>query len=140
MGTDQHSRYRQVAIYARLEEAEVARGVLESDGIPAALLDAQMAGLGLGPTVGGVRLLVPAPDEARAVELLTLPAAFAGEPPSSTPTPLPGSVYAPTPAPFPRYEPLPVAQAPGPLALRAAVVVLALALAAIGLLAAAELR
>jgi len=47
--------------------------VLESDGIPAALLDAQVAGLGLGPAAGGVRLLVPPWDFERAQELLATP-------------------------------------------------------------------
>jgi Putative prokaryotic signal transducing protein len=47
--------------------------VLESDGIPAALLDAQIAGLGLGPAAGGVRLLVPARDLERAQEILAAP-------------------------------------------------------------------
>jgi hypothetical protein len=112
---DQHAQYRQVAVYGRLSEAEVARGVLEADGIPAALLDTQMAGLGLGPAVGGVRLLVPGWAEARAVELLAPPVAG----PLEGLAPLPGTLATVTP-PAPAVSP-PATPAPGPLALRIAV-------------------
>jgi hypothetical protein len=59
-----------VGTYARPQEAEVARGLLESEGIPAALLGAHVAALGLGPAVATVRLLVPEHDAALARELL----------------------------------------------------------------------
>lgn len=100
-----------MAVFHRLEEAELARGLLESDGIPVALLDAQMAALGLGPAVGGVRLLVPAWDEARALELLAPPPWS----PESTPTPAAGGALdpAPTPAPGPARFPART-PAPGP--------------------------
>lgn len=115
---DQRADYRQIAAYHRLEEAEVARGLLESDGIPAALLDAQVAALGLGPAVGGVRLLVPAWAEARAVELLTPPEGGPPELALVTPTPLPGTLPAIGPAgPAPAGAAPP---APGPLAVRIA--------------------
>lgn len=148
MSLDQRSDYRQVAVFSRLDEAEVARGMLEADGIPAALLDAQVAALGLGPAVGGVRLLVPAWDEARAVELLTQPA---WSPDGAAPTPTPWGLTSPTPPPAPAGAPTPAplprgarpgegaALAPdlaaGPLALRVAVLVaLALAVAVIAAL------
>jgi hypothetical protein len=112
-----------VAIYARLDEAEVARGVLESDGIPAALLDAQVAALGLGPAVGGVRVLVPARDEARAVELLAPPPVGLLDGYLLTPAPMPGtlSTVSVTPAPFAHADPPPAPPTAGPLALRVAV-------------------
>jgi hypothetical protein len=59
-----------VGTYARPQEAEVARGLLESEGIPVALLGAHVAALGLGPAVAAVRLLVPEHDAALAQELL----------------------------------------------------------------------
>lgn len=102
--------------------------MLEADGIPAALLDAQVAALGLGPAVGGVRLLVPAWDEGRALELLGQPAwAPEGSSPTPwglTPLPTPGPSPAPTPPPVPAaLGPAPAQAAPGPLALRVAVLV-----------------
>ena len=115
---DQRAEYRQIAVYHRLEEAEIARGLLDADGIPAALLDAQVAALGLGPAVGGVRLLVPAWAEARAVALLTPPEGGPPELALATPTPLPGTLQAVSisrPA-----APRPAPPAPGPLALRLA--------------------
>lgn len=78
-------------MYARLEEAELARGLLEADGIPVALLDTQVAALGLGPALGGVRLLVPAWDEARALELLAAPPGAPLDEDAPTPAPLPGT-------------------------------------------------
>jgi hypothetical protein len=81
--------YGQLAVYARLEEAELARGMLEGDGIPVALLDAQVAGLGLASATGGVRLLVPLWDLDRARELLTTPVLTGEHPVGPTPTPLP---------------------------------------------------
>jgi len=142
MSLDQRADYRQVAVFNRLEEAEVARGMLEADGIPAALLDAQVAALGLGPAVGGVRLLVPAWDEGRALELLGQPA-WTAEEGAPTPwglTPVPGGARSATPAthrpPGPAtFELAPALAAPGPLALRVAVLVaLALALAVVAAL------
>jgi len=128
------SQYRQVAAYARLEEAEVARGVLESDGIPVALLDAQVAALGLGPAVGGVRVLVPAWDEARAIELLTPPATGPLDGLTLTPAPLPGTLATVTPLPRAPVVLPPAPPAEGPLALRLAV------LAALALVAALLVR
>jgi len=97
-----------VAVFHRLEEAELARGLLEADGIPAALLDAQMAALGLGPAVGGVRLLVPAWDEARALELLAPPPWS----PESTPTPAAGWALDPAPTPAPGADRPPASRRP----------------------------
>lgn len=68
--SQQHSpEYRTVAAFANVAEAELARGVLESDGIPAALLDGLDAALlpGAGQPV---RVLVPADDLERARALL----------------------------------------------------------------------
>ena len=68
------------------------RGVLEADGIPAALLDTQVAGLGLGPAAGGVRVLVPARDLWRARELLSAPVPTGELDLAATRTPPPGQV------------------------------------------------
>jgi hypothetical protein len=66
----QHSPdYRTVAAFGNVTEAELARGVLESDGIPAALLD--FVDATLLPGAGrSVRVLVPADDLDRARDLL----------------------------------------------------------------------
>lgn len=90
--------YRVIAVFGRLEQAELARGLLESEGIPAALLDAQVASLGLGPGLGGVRLLVPAWDVELAAALLAPPAVGSVEDQPPTPTPLPGRLEAFEPA------------------------------------------
>ncbi len=84
--------YRVIAVFGRLEQAELARGLLESEGIPAALLDAQVASLGLGPAMGGVRLLVPAWDAELAAALLAPPAVGTVEDHAPTPAPLPGGL------------------------------------------------
>jgi hypothetical protein len=126
---DQRSEYQQVAVYARLEEAELARGLLEADGIPAALLDAHVAALGLGAAVGGVRLLAPAWSTERAAELLSPPPLGADDWPATTPTPLPGTLRALAPLPATAAGPAPAA--PGPLALRVAVAVALALLAAV---------
>jgi hypothetical protein len=66
----QHSpEYRTVAAFGNVAEAELARGVLESDGIPAALLDGLDAAL-LPGAGRSVRVLVPADDLDRARTLL----------------------------------------------------------------------
>jgi hypothetical protein len=126
----QGSEYQQVAVFTRLEEAELARGLLESDGIPAALLDAHVTAL--LPSVGGVRLLVPAWSAERAAELLSPPPLGADDWPAATPTPRPDSLrtLAPLPAPTAGLPPA----SPGPLALRVAVAV-ALALLVVVVLA-----
>lgn len=66
---DQHGpEYRTVAVYWTVPEAELARGLLASDGIPVAALDGVDAALLPGTTP--VRLLVPAGDLDRARLLL----------------------------------------------------------------------
>jgi hypothetical protein len=66
----QHSPdYRTVAAFGNVAEAELARGLLESDGIPAALLDGIDAAL-LPGAGRSVRVLVPAVDLDRARDLL----------------------------------------------------------------------
>lgn len=70
MQEPQHSpEYRTVAAFGNVAEAELARGVLESDGIPAALLDGLDAAL-LPGAGHSVRVLVPADDLDRARALL----------------------------------------------------------------------
>jgi len=67
---EQHtSDYRTVAVFGSLPDAERARGLLESDGIFAAVRDAADPGFvaGISPCV---RLLVPARDLPRARDLL----------------------------------------------------------------------
>lgn len=66
---DQHGpEYRTVAVYWTVPEAELARGLLESDGIPVASVDEVDATLLPGTTP--VRLLVPADDLQRSRLLL----------------------------------------------------------------------
>jgi len=119
-----------VAVYGRLEEAELARGLLEAEGIPAALLDAHVAALGLGPAVGGVRLLVPAWSAERAVDLLSPPPVADDPGPATTPAPLPGT-YPVLATPALSAAPTKAPPAPGSLALRVAVVVAVALLAAL---------
>jgi hypothetical protein len=61
--------YRTVAAFGSVADAELARSVLEADGIPAALLDGLDAALlpGAGQSV---RVLVPSEDLDRARDLL----------------------------------------------------------------------
>ena len=70
----QHSpEYRTVAVFGCLTEAELARGLLESDGIAAAVLEG--ADAALLPGAGqAVRVLVPLDDLSRARDLLAEPA------------------------------------------------------------------
>jgi hypothetical protein len=120
------AHYLQVAAYTRLDEAELARGLLESEGIQVALLDAQVSALGLGAAIGGVRMLVPAWEARRAHDLLSdPPRAAPGDGEVATPTPFPGVRLAAVPA------------APPPIATRIALMV---ALALLGAVAAAVLR
>jgi hypothetical protein len=66
---DHHGpEYRTVAVYWTMPEAELARGLLESDGIPVAALDG--ADATLLPGTAPVRLLVPAHDLDRSRLLL----------------------------------------------------------------------
>jgi hypothetical protein len=66
---DHHGpEYRTVAVYWTVTEAELARGLLESDGIPVAALDG--ADAALLPGTAPVRLLVPADDLDRSRLLL----------------------------------------------------------------------
>ncbi len=68
---EQHSPdYRTVAVFWALVDAELARGLLEADGIPVALQDAGAAALLPGTAGVSVRLLVPAADLPRAREIL----------------------------------------------------------------------
>lgn len=66
---EQHTpEYRTVAVYWTVPEAELARGLLASDGIPVAALDT--ADATLLPGTAPVRLLVPAHDLDRSRLLL----------------------------------------------------------------------
>lgn len=72
----QHSpEYRIVAVFACVAEAEVVRGVLESDGIAAAVFEGADAAL-LPGADRAVRVLVPSKDLGRARDLIASP----GEP------------------------------------------------------------
>lgn len=55
-------------------EAEIMRGRLEAEGIPAVLFDTGIASL-IGPGLSGVRLMVDEDDADAARRLLGLPAA-----------------------------------------------------------------
>lgn len=81
--------YRTVAAFGTLADAELARGVLESDGIPAALLGGLDAALlpGAGQSV---RVLVPSEDLDRARELLGPAEPIAADPAADLVTPAPG--------------------------------------------------
>ena len=65
--------YRTVAVYWTVAEAELARGLLVSDGLAPALLDALDAALLPGAGTAAIQLLVPAAELDRARELLTGP-------------------------------------------------------------------
>jgi hypothetical protein len=66
---EQHSAdYRTLAVFGSVPDAERARGLLESDGIVAAVQDAREAA---AVRAGAVKLLVPARDLDRARRLLT---------------------------------------------------------------------
>jgi len=71
---DHGAQYRCIATFGSTAEAEVVRGLLESEGILVALLDAQVASLGLGPAVAQVQVLVPARDVPMALDLIGQPA------------------------------------------------------------------
>lgn len=85
-----------MAVFGCITDAELARGLLEADGIAAAVLDGADAALfpGAGRTV---RVLVPHDDLCRARELLTEPAELAAieadelVPPASPEAPTEGS-------------------------------------------------
>ncbi len=70
---EQHSsEYRTVAVFGSLAEAELVRGMLEADGIAAAVLEGTDAAL--LPGVGrSIRVLVPVHDLPRAREILASP-------------------------------------------------------------------
>ncbi|MCW5747147.1 MAG: DUF2007 domain-containing protein [Alphaproteobacteria bacterium] len=57
-------------------QAHMARGLLDTNGIPSVMIDVAMAGSGLGGVVGGVKLKVRAADLASAKALLADPMAF----------------------------------------------------------------
>lgn len=96
--------YQQVAAYARIDEAELARGLLESEGIQVALLDDHVAAMGFGPGGGSVRVLVPAWDAGRATAILADPPPLDTGDDSVTPVPRPAnrqrSPVAPAPVPM----------------------------------------
>lgn len=72
--TEHSPEYRTIAVFGCVADAELARGVLEADGIPVAVLDA--ADAALLPGAGrAVRVLVPNGDLSRARELLATSAA-----------------------------------------------------------------
>ncbi|ACG74936.1 conserved hypothetical protein [Anaeromyxobacter sp. K] len=81
-GSAQHSsEYRTVAVYWTRAEAELARGMLEADGIPAAFRDG--ADAALLPGTRALRLMVPAMDLDRSRDILATPEpAHAAEPPA----------------------------------------------------------
>lgn len=68
---DHSSNYRTLAVFWTRAEAELARGVLEADGVPVAFLDAATATL--FPGTAPLRLMVPAADLERARLLLGSP-------------------------------------------------------------------
>lgn len=65
--------YRTVAVFWTVAEAELARGLLESDGLAPALLDALDAALLPGAGTAAIQLKVPAAELDRAREILTGP-------------------------------------------------------------------
>jgi hypothetical protein len=86
---DQHwADYRTVAVFGSILDAERARGLLESDGIVAAVQDG--ADEPPRPDLLCIRLLVPAGDLARARDLLA-PEAHREHPPEAVVLPPPES-------------------------------------------------
>ncbi|MGE5413684.1 MAG: DUF2007 domain-containing protein [Syntrophomonadaceae bacterium] len=76
--TEHSPEYRTIAVFGSVADAELARGLLEADGIPVAVLDAMDAAI--FPGAGrAVRVLVPSGDLPRARELLTTSASPAEE-------------------------------------------------------------
>ena len=59
-----------VGHYFNLMEAQIAKSILEAEGIPAFVIDLQMGQLFTTFTIGGFRLQVRAGDEERAREIL----------------------------------------------------------------------
>lgn len=57
-------------------QAYMARGLLDTNGIPSVMIDVAMVTSGLGDAVGGVKLKVRAGDLASAKALLADPMAF----------------------------------------------------------------
>ncbi|HEX2886331.1 DUF2007 domain-containing protein [Vineibacter terrae] len=57
-------------------QAHMARGLLDTNGIPSVMIDGAMAATGLVDAVGGVKLKVRAGDLASAKALLADPMAF----------------------------------------------------------------
>ena len=57
-------------------QAHMARGLLDTNGIPSVMIDVAMAASGLVDAVGGVKLKVRAADLASARALLADPMAF----------------------------------------------------------------
>jgi hypothetical protein len=57
-------------------QAHMARGLLDTNGIPSVMLDVAMASSGLGGVVGGIKLKVRAGDLTSARALLADPMAF----------------------------------------------------------------
>lgn len=76
--TDTHADLVSVATFNLLAEAEVARSVLEADGIASVVQDRGLAAVlpALALTTGGVRLFVAADDAERARALLVVPTEF----------------------------------------------------------------
>ncbi|WP_373046831.1 DUF2007 domain-containing protein [Vulgatibacter sp.] len=71
---EQTIRWATLVRFPTVLEAEMARGALEAHEIPVQLLDTQLVGAAgdyLSGAVGGVRLQVPAGEEARALEILS---------------------------------------------------------------------
>jgi hypothetical protein len=94
--------YQQIAAYARIDEAELARGLLESEGIQVALLDGQIASMVFGPAGGSVRVLVPAWDAGRASAILAHPPRLdqPDDPVTPVPRPLGSQWITATPQPL----------------------------------------
>lgn len=61
-----------VASFTTIVEAEAVRGVLESEGIPALVTDANLVSMNptFGPAIGGVGLQVRAADAERALAIV----------------------------------------------------------------------
>lgn len=74
MSSDERAEWETVAVYATGLEADMARGLLEAEGIPVLVRSnsAGIFGLGFqGNISGGVTLQVPGPELERAREMLS---------------------------------------------------------------------
>jgi hypothetical protein len=76
-----------VATFLDIQEAHIVKGILESEGIPAVVVDENTTSLILySPAIGGVRLQVPDDDYPRAMNVLGYGQPATDAPPRKAPS------------------------------------------------------